>query len=116
MDATDMPRKGLVAASSLLESVLALGLLAGAMSIAVLVHSETLMSDHATAHLQAWSMTEEAINRLETTGKAESAVTSDNMSLTMEVSMLDRGCEHVRLTCLEGSHVILERDVILEVP
>lgn len=116
MDARELSSKGRLAASSLLESVLALGLLAAAMSIAVLLHFETITSDHAPARLEAWSMTEEAVSGLESTGKAGTFVASDGMHLTIKTSMLGRGCERAHLTCWQGETIVLERNVIIVLP
>lgn len=116
MDANSASRKGLVAASSLLESVLALGLLAAAMSIAVLIHFQTVLSDHASVRLEAWFLTEEAIIEIEATGKADVAMASPDMRLTMKMIVLGEGQESVHFVCLKGEEVILERDVIIALP
>lgn len=118
MDAMHHPvPKGHLRGSTLLESVLAMGLLAGVMSLAVLMHARTLTTFKGYARMQAWSATDAALAGiadglpLDRTWPAPPGTI-----LTVEGTTIAPGLRRIHLSCKGGTGIILERQVLLPAP
>lgn len=115
MDAARMnARKGYLQAATLLESVLAMGLLAAVMSLAVLMHARTLASGRAYARMQAWSASEAALAAIAEGAPLDRTWEAPpGMTLTAEDAVIAPGVRTVHLTCTNGAGTVLDRRIIL---
>ena len=110
-------RRGRLKAATLLESVLAMGLLAAIMSLAVLMHARTLTSARAGMRMQAWSATEAALVAVaEGASLDRTWEAPPGMALAVEGTAIVPGLRSLRLVCTNGNGVLLERRVILPAP
>ncbi|MBK6881993.1 MAG: hypothetical protein IPH05_03415 [Flavobacteriales bacterium] len=102
-------------AATLMESVLALGLMATALSFAVGLHFRLLTSDHSADRLQAWALTEEVIAARE---QPSSLVTPGTGSLSLAVSERPYalGLSELTISCTKGDRSILVRRCIVPAP
>jgi hypothetical protein len=98
-----------------MESVLALGLMATALSFAVGLHFRLLTSDHSADRLQAWALTEEVIAARE---QPSSLVTPGTGSLSLAVSERPYalGLSELTISCTKGDRSILVRRCIVPAP
>lgn len=106
-------RNGRLMASSLLETVLAMALMGGALSTALWMHMRVLATDRAMLRLKAWSMTEELL-----AGGAPSSQDGAPGGITMETQheVIGPGMERIRFTCTHGGRTLLVRHVIQPLP
>lgn len=110
-------RKGKLTAATLLESVLAMGLMATALSFAVGLHFRILASDKAADLMQAWSMTESVIAQYEagsdTWRSAGSDATSARFELTISEKAYAIGLTEISIICERHQRQILQRQCII---
>jgi hypothetical protein len=107
-------------AATLLESVLAMGMMAAALSFAVGLHFRVLSSDRSADRLQAWTLTEQVFAQRATMAIAPSIASEaadPNGSLRTEVQerTVAPGLVEVTITCSRGERTILERRGILPI-
>lgn len=112
-----LPRNRRLKAATLLESVLAMGLLAAVMSLAVLMHARTLATSRGQVRLRAWAATETALVGIAHGVPVDHAWPAPpGLTLKAEGTVIAPGLRSVRLSCSGATGVLLERHVILPIP
>ena len=117
MEVIEPSRKGRLIAATLLESVLAMGLMATALSFAVGLHFRILASDKASDLMQAWSMTERVIAQYETGaapfGSSASEANDPRYELTVSEKAYAPGSIELTITCTRHQRRVLQRQCII---
>lgn len=117
MDSTTAPpSRARLKAATLLESVLALALLAGASSIAMVIYQRTLATSRAFQRAAAWSATERVLDDLVHYPAGTTEELGGGLELTVDVVPAGKGLQAMTFTCAEGDRTILERRVLLPAP
>jgi hypothetical protein len=101
---------------SLLESVLALCLIAGALSAAVALHSQMLGSDRAMDRLGAWSAMQAVLKEPIVGPGVHHFEQVDEWSVERRVSVIARQTVRVDMTCTRNGRVALEHSIIRPIP
>lgn len=102
-----------VPAATLLESVLALALLAGALSFGVYLHFRIQATDHLADKLQAWSLSEQLLRTgIAPPASTEATVSSGALQATLRREPLTAACDRITITCTKGERQVLERHLI----
>jgi|GEM_PF-1980339 len=99
-------------AATLLESVLAMSLMAGALSFAVGLYSRILASDHAADRMRAWALTEVVLaGRLQNGGI--DVPRSTRFEIKVSGTPIAPGVTELTITCTRGGRALLERKCII---
>jgi hypothetical protein len=111
------PLRGRVKAATLLESVLALALLAGALSFGVYMHFRVMSSARSGDRCEAWSMSEQVAEEVMRTG-AFSGTPSDKEGWRIDVAQRANtaSLEQWTITCTKGTRVLLVRELLAPTP
>lgn len=103
-------------AGSILESVLALSLLAGALASGVWIHARTLSTDRSQAMVQAWGVTECLLADPASYTPSSDPVVMDGMEVTVQRETIGGHTVRLTFTCRRSGQVVLERRTIRTVP
>lgn len=98
---------GRLKAGSLVESLLALTLLAGALSSGVWIHARVLTSDKALERVQAWQCTETLLEGPDALLKDEIEV--DGFRIRVDRTTVAPDVERIQLVCSFGGREVLTR-------
>ena len=101
-----------IRASSLLESVLALALLAGALSFSVGLHFRVLTADRSSDRLQAWSLSESLAAAPLSDGR-EATLQVDGMIGERVLSPYAPGLYEAHIRVQRNGHDILDRRLMI---
>ena len=106
-----------VKAATLLESVLALALLAGALSFGVYMHFRVMSSARSGDRCEAWSMSERVAEEVMRTGTF-SGTPSAKEGWRIEVAHRTNAAalEQWTITCIKGTRVLLVRELLAPTP
>lgn len=110
------PRTLRLRAGSLLESVLALTLIAGALSAAVALHAQVLGSDRALERISAWSAVQGALAEPWPTAGSTSVEPVPGWPVEGTVTLVGPGLVRIDLVCLRHGKPVLHHSVIRPVP
>ncbi len=115
MERLALRRQGRLKAATLLESILAMGLMAASLAFAVGLHSRILLSDHAPERIQAWALTEEVLERQRARAGTVMEGTSQQGPFTVVVTEKPyaSGLSRLSIACSLGTHRILERQCLI---
>ncbi|HEY0976983.1 MAG TPA: hypothetical protein VGE21_05890 [Flavobacteriales bacterium] len=105
--------QGRLKAASLLESVLALGLLAGVLSMAACMQFHLLDGDRSGVRLKAWALVEQELAR---SVPSAPPAADGAWEVRTAVEQMGRGYRKVLFICEKEGEVVLERTVILPAP
>jgi hypothetical protein len=106
-----------VKAATLLESALALALLAGALSFGVYMHFRVMSSARSGDRCEAWSMSERVAEEVHRTG-AFSGTSSAKEGWRIDVAHRANSAalEQWTITCTKGTRVLLVRELLVPSP
>lgn len=99
-------------AATLLESVLAMALIATVLSFAVGLHAHILSSDKAADRLQAWALTEEILAQRER-GAPYGMIKCAGISVVTAETVYAPGMVELMMVCSKDEKIFLERRCIL---
>jgi hypothetical protein len=103
-------------AGSLLESVLALTLIAGALSAAVALHAQVLGSDRALERISAWSAIQGALAGPWPAAGRSSVEPMPGWPVEGTVTLIGPGLVRLDLVCTRHGRPVLDHSVIRPVP
>ena len=111
------PLRSRIKAATLLESVLALALLAGALSFGVYMHFRVMSSARSGDRCEAWSMSERVAEEVMRTGSF-SGTPSDREGWQIDVTHRANtdSLEQWTITCTKGNRVLLIRELLAPTP
>jgi hypothetical protein len=98
-------------AATLLESVLAMGLMAGALSFAVGMYSRTLAADRSSDRLLAWAITEAVIATRDQVDQPAPPA-PPHIAVDIQEQVIAPGLVQLTIRCSRGERTLLTRSVI----
>lgn len=102
-------------AATLLESVLAMGLVAAALSFAIGMHARILGADHSTDRLQAWALSERIIAARMSGSEGEVPLVH-GMDMEVTEMRVAPGMVHIHIVFARNGRAVLSRNSIIPEP
>ncbi len=102
-------------AATLLESVLAMGLVAAAMSFAIGMHARILGADRSADRMQAWAVSERMIAERMNGADGDTPVVN-GLEVEVEETGVAPGILRIDITCSRNGRQVLSRSCIIAEP
>lgn len=98
-------------AATLLESVLAIGLMAAALAFGTAMYGRVLGADHAMERLRAWALTEEILTA-RSQALPDQPWDTHRFNVSLSETPIGQGLVLVTIRCARGDRELLQRSTI----